>query len=108
MPNPCITLRFVVRTLARLRHATKLGPQTLAYVLVKNRWGRPSQIEHLARFQQDRIFLTRWQDFVRRPLSAPRSKNSAQFVSKLNPFWRACADKIGSNASALRCSGSIH
>jgi hypothetical protein len=37
-----ITLRFVDRTLLRLKHVTKIEPnglQTLAYVLVKNQWG---------------------------------------------------------------------
>jgi hypothetical protein len=42
-----ITLRFIFLTLLRLKHVTKIepnGPQTLADVLVKNRWGRPSQL----------------------------------------------------------------
>jgi hypothetical protein len=55
MPKP-ITLRFVTRTLARLKHVTKIEPnglQTLASVLVTNHWGRPSQLEHLARFLSD-------------------------------------------------------
>jgi hypothetical protein len=50
MRNPRITLQFVTRTLARLKHTTKLGPEALAYVLVKEYWGRPSQLEHLAQF----------------------------------------------------------
>jgi hypothetical protein len=37
-----ITLRFVVRTLTRLKHATKLGPEVLAYVLVKKLLGQAS------------------------------------------------------------------
>jgi hypothetical protein len=38
-----LTLRFVVRTLLRLKYVAKIepnGPQTLAYVLVKNHCGR--------------------------------------------------------------------
>jgi hypothetical protein len=45
-----ITLQFVTRTLARLKHVTKLGPHALAYALVKNYQARPSQLEHLALF----------------------------------------------------------
>jgi hypothetical protein len=55
MPKPT-TLRSITRTLARLKHVTKIepnGPQTLAYVLVKNHWGRPSQLEHLTQFLTD-------------------------------------------------------
>jgi hypothetical protein len=48
-----ITLRFAVRTLTRLKRTTKLGPNTPAYALVKAYWGRPSQLEHLARFLSD-------------------------------------------------------
>ena len=47
MPKP-ITLRFVTRTLARLKHVIHLGPNTLAYALVKNYQAKPSQLEHLA------------------------------------------------------------
>jgi hypothetical protein len=52
MPKP-ITLRFIFLTLLRLKHETKIepnGPQTLADILVKNRWGRPSQLKYLAQF----------------------------------------------------------
>jgi len=49
MPKP-ITLRFVTRTLARRKWATNLGPDVLAYALVKAYSGRPSQLEHFARF----------------------------------------------------------
>jgi hypothetical protein len=45
-----ITLHSVVRTLTRLRHATKLGPNVLVYCLVKNYAAKPSELEHLARF----------------------------------------------------------
>jgi hypothetical protein len=34
MPKP-LTLRFVFRTLARLKHATKLGPNDLAYAVTR-------------------------------------------------------------------------
>jgi hypothetical protein len=50
MRNPRLTLRFVVRTLTRLRHASKLGPNVLAYCLVKKYAAKASQLEHLARF----------------------------------------------------------
>jgi hypothetical protein len=46
MPKPT-TLRSVTRTLLRLKHATKLGPDVLAYCLVKNYSAKPA-LEHLA------------------------------------------------------------
>jgi hypothetical protein len=45
-----ITLQFVTRTLARLKHSTRLGPNVIPYALVKAYCGRPSQLEYLARF----------------------------------------------------------
>jgi hypothetical protein len=42
-----ITLQFVTRTLA---HSTRLGPNVIAYALVKAYCGRPSQLEYFARF----------------------------------------------------------
>jgi hypothetical protein len=42
-----------VRTLPRLKHATSLGPQTLAYALVKNYQAKPAQLEHLAQCLTD-------------------------------------------------------
>jgi hypothetical protein len=53
MRNPRLTLRFTVRTLLRLKHVTQLGPNVLAYCLVKNYAAKASQLEHLGAVSTD-------------------------------------------------------
>jgi acyl transferase domain-containing protein len=56
MRNPRLTLQFTTRTLARLRHVTKkLEPNTLAYILVKQRAAKPAHLEHLAQYLADTV-----------------------------------------------------